>query len=120
MPLAKNKISVPFSSGLQTKTDVAQDQLSGFRTLENVIFDTPNKLLKRRGYSLINTKLIGNIEIEDPKFLANFKDELGLFTSTNYYSRSTSLDKFTDKGKVFTAIPSSAPVVRTTREQHRS
>lgn len=90
MALTKNKVSVPFAAGLETKTDSTQDQLNGLRVLENVIFETPKKLLKRHGYNIVNTKLIDNSEIENAKYLANFKDEIGLLTNTNYYGYSES------------------------------
>ena len=117
MPLLKNKIAVPFAAGLETKTDDSQDQLGGLRVLENVIFDTPKKLLKRRGYSILDTKLLDNSEITNAKFLANFSDELGLLTNTDYYAYAESINKWTDKGRVFTAYPSSKPILRNNREQ---
>ena len=117
MALIKNKISVPFAAGLETKTDRSQDQLSGLRVLENVIFDTPKKLLKRKGYSLLDTKLLDNTEIENAKYLADYKNELGLMTDTDYYAYSESLNKWTSKGQVFTAFPESKPILRNNREQ---
>ena len=117
MPLVKNKIPLPFSSGLQTKTDRQQDQLSGLRVLENTIFDTPQKLLKRKGYSLVDTKLFNNVEIADARFLSVFEEELGLYTKTNYYSYSQSINKWTNKGRVFTAFPESKSILRNNKQQ---
>lgn len=117
MALLKNKASVPFSAGLETKTDRAQDQLQGLRILENVVFDTPKKLLKRKGYNIVDTKLLNNSEIENAKYLSSFENELGLLTESNYYAYAESLNKWTDKGQVFTAFPSSKTVLRNEREQ---
>ncbi len=94
MALVKSTVSVPFSEGLETKSDRTQDQLNGLRVLKNVVFDTPKKLLKRRGYSLLDTKLIDNSEITGAKYLANFKEELGLLTDTEYYAYAQSISKF--------------------------
>lgn len=117
MPLVKNNIPVPFAAGLQTKSDKQQDQLSGLRVLENTIFDTPQKLLKRKGYSLVDTKLFNNDEILGAKFLSVFENELGLFTTTNYYSYSESVNKWTNKGRVFTAFPESKSILRNNKQQ---
>ena len=117
MALSKQKVSVPFAEGLETKSDRNQDQLNGLRVLENVIFDTPNKLLKRNGYSLVNTNRLDNTRIENAKYLANFENELGLLTDTNYFAYAESIDKWTDKGRVFTAFPESKSIIRNSREQ---
>lgn len=117
MALIKSKISIPFSQGLQTKTDDLQNQFSGLRELENVLFDNPNKLIKRKGYSLLQQFTLDNLPIADSKFLTSFKDELGVFTSDNYYSYSESIDKWIARGKVFSALPTSTELVRNTRQQ---
>lgn len=117
MALLKNKISVPFAAGLETKSDTSQSQLSGLRVLENVIFDTPKKLLKRNGYSRLETKRLNGNRITTGKFLTSFEDELGLMTDTNYFGYSDSIDKWSDKGRVFTAFPESKPILRNNVEQ---
>lgn len=117
MPLVKNKVSVPFSAGLQTKTDELQTQLEGLQDLENVIFETPNKLRKRRGYNLQSIKQLDNSEITDARFLANYGDELGLMTSNDYFAFSQSIDKWINKGQVFSAFPKSDTILRNDKEQ---
>ena len=117
MALTKNKISIPFSAGLETKTDDSQNQLGGLRVLENVLFDTPKKLLKRKGYNNVSLKDITDTDISNAKFLARFEDELGLMTDSNYYTYSESINRWSNKGQVFTAFPTSETVVRNNREQ---
>lgn len=117
MALSKTQISIPLTTGLETKTDENQTNLEGLRGLENVIFDTPKKLLKRRGYKLVNTNMLDNVEIQNAKFLANFEEELGLLTTKNYFSYSEAIDKWTDKGQVFTAFPTSKTILRNNLEQ---
>jgi hypothetical protein len=117
MPLVKNKLPIPFSLGLETKSDDSQLQISGVTVLENTLFDNPNKVIKRNGYDIVTTKLIDNSEITGAKFLANFEDELGLLTRSNYYAQSDSLSKWTNKGNVFTAIPTTKPILRNSRQQ---
>lgn len=117
MALIKNKVSVPFSVGLETKSDEIQNQLRGLRVLQNVIFETTNKLRKRAGSKKIDLRKLDNSLIQNPKFLAQFDDELGLLTDTNYFAYSESLKKWSDKGRVFTAFPRSESILRNDKEQ---
>ena len=117
MALQKTNVPVPLASGLQTKTDESQDQLSGLRVLENVLFDTPNKLIKRKGYNKLNLQLTSGQEIEDPKYLSVFNEELGILSSSNYYALTSSLEKWTNKGQVFTAFPESTSIIRNDKQQ---
>ena len=50
MALQKQKISIPFLSTLDTKSDSKQLQPGSLITAENVTFDSPNQLKKRNGF----------------------------------------------------------------------
>ena len=117
MALNKTTLSVPFTQGLETKTDDLQENLEGLDVLENVIFDTPKQLRKRAGYTLLNTNNLQNQQITNGKHLAEFDDELGMFTTDDYYGYSKSLDRWTSKGNVFTVFPDSKPILRNNIEQ---
>ena len=117
MPLIKQKLSIPFLRGLDTKGDDKQESAGTFHLLQNVLFDTPKKLIKRPGFDSVELRLLDLTKITNPQFLTNFKDELNLFTSTNFYSYSEGIDRWTDKGNVFTAFPTSEPVLRNNLEQ---
>ena len=113
MALIRQRVSIPFSEGLDTKTDRQQEALGSFRVLENVIFETINKLRKRRGYDQIHTLELGTEKrIIDAKQITTFKDELCLLNETDFYSRSDITEKWTNKGKIFSAFPTSDTVVR--------
>lgn len=112
MALPKRLISIPFQVGIDTKIDEKQENIGYLRRLENAIFDTLKKLRKRNGYELIITKDINNNSILNAKTLTKFRDELGLMTDNQYYSRSEAIDKWTNKGKIFSAFPTSSPVTR--------
>lgn len=113
MALIKQRVSIPFAEGLDTKTDRQQEALGSFRVLENVIFETINKLRKRRGYDQIQTLELGTeSRITDAKQITNFKDELCLINETDFYSRSNVTEKWTNKGKIFSAFPTSTSVIR--------
>lgn len=117
MALVKNNIPVPFATGLQTKTDDQQLNFTGFQSLENVLFDSPLKLIKRTGYDSVRLQEVDGSDVTGAMFLASFKKELGLFTDTDYYAYSESTDRWSSKGKVFTAFPSSRTIVRNSLQQ---
>jgi len=117
MPLNKQTISVPFSQGLETKTDDLQENLDGFEVLENVIFDTPKQIRKRRGYSLLDLRIPDESLIENPRYLAQYEDELGIMNNTCYYSYSESIERWINKGRIFTAFPTSENIIRNFRNK---
>lgn len=112
MALPKRLLSIPFQVGIDTKIDDKQENIGYLRRLENAIFETLKTLKKRNGYDKITTKLLDNTEISNEKALTKFKNELGLLNDANYYSRSESIDKWTNKGSIFSAFPTSTPVIR--------
>ena len=63
MALVKNKVSLPFTLGLDTKTDNQQTQIGRLNRLKNVIFDSLKELKKRNGYNLVLTKTLANEQI---------------------------------------------------------
>ena len=117
MALTKQKVSLPFALGIQTKTDDQQQQIGRLRKIKNAIFDTVNKLRKRNGYNVVLTKLLDNTQIQNATSLTSFRDELCLLSNTNFYSYSSTIDKWTDKGSIFSAFPTSTPIIRNNREQ---
>lgn len=58
MALNKTPINIPFSQGVQTKTDVKQLPIGQFANLKNTIFDNDGLLQKRNGYQALTP--IGN------------------------------------------------------------
>lgn len=117
MALQKNKVSLPFSLGIDTKTDDQQKDIGRLDRLKNVIFDSLKELRKRNGYSLILTKTLTNEQITNAKSLTKFNNELCLITDQEFYSYSTSVEKWTNKGDIFSAFPTSQPIIRNSREQ---
>lgn len=117
MALQKNKVSLPFGAGLDTKTDDKQKDIGRLDRLKNVIFDTLRQYRKRNGYSLILTKLLNDTKISNAKSLTKFNNELCLINDTNFYSYSSSIQKWTDKGAIFSAFPTSTSIIRNSREQ---
>jgi hypothetical protein len=118
MALSKQKISLPLAQGLDTKTDDQQKNIGTLDRLENVVFDSLKELKKRNGYEKVPNKLIDGTEITAGKSLSKFNDkELCLLTETNFYSYSQTIEKWTNKGSLYSAFPTSEAVVRNSRQQ---
>lgn len=117
MALNKQKISIPFSEGINTKVDPNQRPIGTLEDLQNVVFDEPGKLKKRTGYEKLNTKLLDGTNISEVQKITAFKDELAVFNKTNFFSYSESTDLWTNKGTVSNIFPTVTPIVRNSAEQ---
>ena len=118
MALQKQKVSLPLAQGLDTKTDDQQKNIGTLDRLENAVFTSLKELKKRNGYSKVQTKLLDGTEITSAKSLTKFDDqELCILTDTNFYAYSETVEKWTSKGALYSAFPSSTPVIRNARSQ---
>ena len=118
MALQKQVVSVPFAKALDTKTDPKQVIIGKFLTLENGIFTSPGRIKKRNGYMALNKIIEGtSTQISSGSGLANFKNEVLLFTGTEAYSFSESTQKWTDKQTLTNMQLSSSQVIRNTYQQ---
>jgi hypothetical protein len=112
MALQKNKIAIPLNSGVETGVDDKQQPLGQFRRLENVVFDITGKVQKRNGYDAIPLKNLSNESITNSTTLTSFKSELNLIADNQFYGRVETLNRWDQKGNVFSAIPSSTNILR--------
>lgn len=117
MALQKQKVSIPFAQGLETKEDDKQTPLGSLSALENVILDNPNKIRKRNGYSNFSTKTVNGESILNIKTVTSFIDELGLTTDKKYYSYSKTAAGWLDRGNIETIYPTSQTVIRNDHQQ---
>lgn len=117
MALIKQKISIPFANGINTKVDDKQLPIGYFKKLENVRLDTPFKLKKRTGYNSISFKTTTNGSIIDPVKLSKLNEELLLFSDTNFYAYIDSIEKWSDKGTVKTATIETQKVINNNKQQ---
>jgi len=120
MALNKQKIALPLSLGIDTKSDNKQQPIGTLESLENAVFDEPGKLKKRNGYDKIELKDVNNNTITNPEKISKYKKELVLFNKTNMYSYASTIQKWSNKGSSFTAVPNSTQVLRTKDEQTAS
>jgi hypothetical protein len=119
MALQRQAIPVPFSKGLDTKTDPKQVIQGKLLTLENGIFTSPGRLRKRNGYIALSKIIedVGLTTIFEGSGLANFKNELLLLTGTECYSYSDSTSRWSDKHTLTNVQLSSSQIVRNTYNQ---
>lgn len=117
MALQKNKIAIPLNSGIETSVDEKQQPLGQFRRVENVVYDITGKVSKRNGYNALGTKNLSNQSITNMEVLTRFKSELNLIADNKFYGRVETLDRWDEKGEVFSAIPSSSNILRSNISQ---
>lgn len=117
MPLQKQKISLPFSDGLNTKIDEKQKSIGTLQDIENALFDEPGKLKKRNGYDRLGVSQLSGSDISDAQRLTTFKDELCLFDKTSLFSFSESTNVWTNKGTTSNIFPETTALIRNSREQ---
>lgn len=115
MALQKQLIPIPFSKGLDTKTDFKQVMQGKLLILENGIFTSPGRIMKRNGYAALNMLIQDTAtKITSGTGLANFKNELLVLTGTEAYSRSESTSRWSDKQTITNLELSTAQVTRNT------
>lgn len=118
MPLQKQNIPVPFTKGVDTKTDQKQLQPPSLAELENGVFIKPGKIVKRNGYESFSRTISGSTaEINEALGLARFRNELNLFTGSQVYSYLDALDRWAEKGTASSVVVDSKSIIRNNFEQ---
>src|ERR1700679_4285215 len=115
MALQKQVVPVPFTKGLDLKSDPKQVIMGKLLTLENGVFTSPGRIEKRNGYGMLNQTIQGTAtKISSGSALANFKNELLLLTGTEGYSFSESTSRWSDKQTITNLEISVSQIVRNT------
>ena len=118
MALQKQVVPIPFTKGLDLKTDFKQVIPGKLLILENGIFTSPGRIMKRNGYGSLNKTIQGTSDtITIGSGLANFKNELLLLTGTEGYSYSESTTRWSDKQTVTNMQLSTSAITRNTYQQ---
>lgn len=99
MALQKQNLPIPFSAGLDTKTDVKQVLPGKLVALENGIFTTKNKIRKRYGYVSLGQNITGGGTISQGAGIAPYQNEVVAFSGVNAYSYSSNIMAWTNKGQ---------------------
>ena len=115
MALAKTLVPLSLGlGGLETKTDAKQLPIGKFLRAENIIYETIGAVRKRNGYDSVDLIDTAGDLIEDARALVKFKGELNLLSTTKLYTYSNTLQKFQEKGPIYSVFPTSSPVIRNT------
>lgn len=117
MALEKTIVELPLDKGLNTKTNPKQEEPGFLQTAQNIVYETIKKLRKRNGYDNVllltpnNTRITGAID------LAKYKNELLLLTEDTLYAYSDTLERFIDKGNLYSVSANSRPVFKNANSQ---
>lgn len=117
MALQKQKVSIPFISGVDTKRDEKQIEVGSLLSAENILFENPGKLKKRPGYVALPKYDISNNKIDSIHSISPAGSELTGVTADTFYAFSESIDRWVEKGKLIDVIATSKEVVRDNQEQ---
>jgi hypothetical protein len=117
MPLDKQKISLSFAQGVDTKTDEYQEIPGKLLTLENGIFISKDEIRKRNGTELLTTAIEAGGSIDAGYALSTFLEEVVLFDGLSAYSRSDSTQRWVNKGGIRNVSVNSSQVIRNSNRQ---
>lgn len=112
MALGKQKISIPFIAGIDTKHDDKQMQPGNLLTAENVIFENPGKLKKCNGYKTITKYDINENKLDSIHSIAPANLELIGVTDKNLYAFSEGINRWVPKGKLVDVFATSKEIIK--------
>jgi len=120
MALQKQVVPLVIDQGLNTKTDIKQEEPGFLRQAQNVVYETIHKLKKRNGYDELDLYDLDNNRIVGQRTLSKLGTELVLLTETQLYAYSPSLQKCSPKGSIYPARLRSEVVVKNSLDQNEA
>lgn len=117
MALQKQVVPFPQIMGLDTKTDVKQQQPGYLRKAENIVYETLKLLRKRNGYDLLPLSLLEGGQLQDIVKLTKLNRELLALKNGALYSYSPARMKWTNKGTLYSAQTLSETVFKSAGSQ---
>jgi hypothetical protein len=120
MPLQKQLVTIPFTGGVDTKTDKYQVQMGNLLVLENGTFEHPSEITKRNGVEALPVSVGPNSSLTVFKGagLATFNTtELITADGTSLYSLDVANQCQPYKGQFTSVSVTQAPVIRNTYQQ---
>lgn len=115
--LQKQKIQIPFITGLDTKTDEKQLATGKLVTAENALFENKGKIRKRTGYKALSKHKVDGSLLSNIKSITPYYNELTCSADSNFYAFSESKGYWIDKGEDFDIISSTQLAVKNEKEQ---
>jgi hypothetical protein len=118
MALNKQKVALPLSLNLDTKSDDNQQPPGTLRKIENFTFDSPGKLQKRNGFDEINLKDTSSVAIAGSQKLAKFKNELLVIDENDkLYSQIKATNQWNERATVTSLASDTLSVIRSNENQ---
>lgn len=118
MALQKQIVPMPEIQGLDTKTDIKQEQPGFLRKAENIVYETLKLLRKRNGYDFVPMDLLGSSDkLQDTKKLAKLGTELLALKNGALLSYSENRMQWTNKGTLYSAETKSNVVYKSAGTQ---
>lgn len=110
-------IPIPFTGGIDTKTDPHQVLAGNLLTLQNGQFSQKGQINKRYGYDVLGTNIEGGGTILAGAALATYNDELLAFDGTYIYSYMKATGTWLNRGVAVSVIAQSDVIIRTNTDQ---
>lgn len=117
MALQKQQVPISFEGGIDSKSDDKQSMPTKLLELENGVFTKKGAIQKRNGYRQLSRNILGGGSLTIATGLANFQDELSLFTGTELYSYISASESWKLKGNATSVAVSSTSIVRNVYQQ---
>ncbi len=105
-------VPVSFAQGVDTKTDEKLVVPGKLTLLENGVFTIGQKIKKRNGYTALSNEILGGGTIENPEASGVYVDDLCIFANKKLYSYSQGLDKWIDRGTLYSVEVRKQEVIR--------
>lgn len=103
-------VSVNFGQGIDTKSDPKLVVAGKLLRLENAVFTKAKKLVKRNGYTLISSSIVGGGSLSAPNLVSTFKGELVCQDAGKFYAYSPSIGKWVEKGRYVSCKVTTQPI----------
>lgn len=116
--ISKQLYPIPFSGGLDTKTDPKQVLAGKLLDLQNGLFNNIGQLNKRSGYETLSPNISGGTkQISAAQAIHSYDDQLLLFDGLNVYSYIAETQTWADKGIAGSVITTDKQIIRTNQAQ---
>ena len=117
MALQKVLVPITFSGGLDTKTASKQVIPGKLLELQNVIFEKGGELKKRWGYDRLGNFDTNSDQLTTGAGITTFEKELLINSNNKLYSYLKSIDKWADKGSLYSVFSKIESIVKNDSEQ---
>lgn len=115
--LERQNVTLPFSQGVETKTDPKQVPPGKLLELQNGVFRSPGQLEKRNGHVKLSQTISTGGSISSSAALGRYGDELLVADGSDLYSYDNAIDQWNSKGPFNSIYTTKTAVVRDTSTQ---